>query len=164
MACGRSWYCRQRLGLFVHFILAEEFFAILNEADEHDHGGSRQADEKHAYKQPHCKKSQYHNHDCSVFPTCMADQQSNCRFKEAPVRRVKLRMDKRRRWGKIGQCTQKSNKEQGIKMPHTPVMAVTERSFRWGRHSSCQHGSEGAYEYSLRAGRHEVAVERGSRS
>jgi hypothetical protein len=60
------------MGLFVHIILAEEFFPILNEADDYDHGGARQAGEKHDFKQPHCKKSQEHNHDCSAFSLRLA--------------------------------------------------------------------------------------------
>ena len=39
-------------------VLPEEFFAIFDEADEHDHGGARQADKEQDFKQPHRNKNQ----------------------------------------------------------------------------------------------------------
>lgn len=53
-------------------VLSEQLFPVLDEADEDDHGRPRQPDKKHDFKQPHCKDSQLHKHDCSVFWTCPA--------------------------------------------------------------------------------------------
>jgi hypothetical protein len=79
-------------GLFVHIILAEEFFPILNKADEYDHGGAHQADEKHRFKQPHCKESQLHEHDCSALTARLARVRTSA-DSAAPAGRVEFRMD-----------------------------------------------------------------------
>ena len=49
------------------FVLAEELFPILNEADENHHGRPRKAGKEHHFKQPHGKDGESHEHDCSLF-------------------------------------------------------------------------------------------------
>ena len=45
---------------FWWLVFAEEFFAILDEADEHDNGRPRQADKKHDFQNSHCKDCYLH--------------------------------------------------------------------------------------------------------
>ena len=40
---------------FGRLVLTEKLLAVLNEADEHDHGRPGEADKKHHFQNPHCK-------------------------------------------------------------------------------------------------------------
>jgi len=45
---------------FRRLVLADKFFAIFDEADQHDHGRARQANEKHYFQRAHCENRQAH--------------------------------------------------------------------------------------------------------
>ena len=49
------------------FVLAEQFFPILYEADDHHHARPNKAGKEHYLKQLHGKDSKSHMHDCSLF-------------------------------------------------------------------------------------------------
>ena len=55
------------------FVLAEELFPVLDEANGDHNSRPRKADEEHYLKQPHGKNGKSHTHDCS--PTFGASAQ-----------------------------------------------------------------------------------------
>ena len=52
---------------FGRLVLAEEFLAVLDEADENDHGLPHKAGKKHHFQNPHCKNRQYHTKIVACF-------------------------------------------------------------------------------------------------
>jgi hypothetical protein len=54
--------------LLVFRIFLEQLSSIFEEADEHDHGGTRKSDEEHHFKEPYYEKSKHYAAYCSVFP------------------------------------------------------------------------------------------------
>lgn len=45
-------------------VLAEQFFAVFDKADEHDNGGPREARKKHDLEHPHGNNCYLHDADC----------------------------------------------------------------------------------------------------
>ncbi len=88
---------------FRRLILAEELFAVLNETDEHNHGGASQASEKHHFQYAHCETSQNHNQIVASFPVVHRILPASNPFFDtfiAPLRpmRYTLRRMLRARW------------------------------------------------------------------